>query len=135
MHQNARHVHQYADCDVFTKFVGCRKEEYQSGFGLALLFDRSGGKLTPEMVDVLEREKEQGPHAERLMAEVRRRWDEWDMREDSTRDDMLMFDTFYNAFMAPYFSCYRCNDTHKALQVTLYSFLSLVFLFNVTCYN
>jgi hypothetical protein len=29
---------------------------------------------------------------------------------------MLEFDSFYNGFMAPYFACYRCSDTKKAIQ-------------------
>jgi len=87
-----------------------------SHFGIAVLFDRAGGKLTKEMLAVLDKVKSQGAHAERLVAEVRRRWDEWDLREESSKDEMLQFDTFYNAFMAPYFSCYRCNDTRRGLQ-------------------
>ena len=42
-------------------------------------------------------------------------WDEWDLR-DGTKDDMLEFDAFYNGFMAPYFGCYRCDETRKALK-------------------
>ncbi|KAH3736244.1 hypothetical protein DPMN_042807 [Dreissena polymorpha] len=29
---------------------------------------------------------------------------------------MLQYDSFYNGFLAPYFSCYRCFDTKQALQ-------------------
>ena len=29
---------------------------------------------------------------------------------------MLAFDSFYNGFMAPYFSCYRCSDTIEGLR-------------------
>ena len=32
------------------------------------------------------------------------------------KDDMLEFDSFYNGFMAPYFSCYRCSETIDGLQ-------------------
>jgi hypothetical protein len=28
----------------------------------------------------------------------------------------MEFDSFYNGFMAPYFACYRCSDTKKAIQ-------------------
>ena len=42
-------------------------------------------------------------------------WDEWDLR-DGTIDDELDFFAFYNGFMAPYFGCYRCEETRKALQ-------------------
>ena len=30
---------------------------------------------------------------------------------------MLEFDSFYNAFMAPWFSCYRCADAINGLKV------------------
>lgn len=42
-------------------------------------------------------------------------WDEWDLR-DGEKDNFLEFDAFYNGFMAPYFGCYRCLETKKALQ-------------------
>ena len=29
---------------------------------------------------------------------------------------MLTFDSFYDGFMAPYFSCYRCSDTIAGLK-------------------
>ena len=32
------------------------------------------------------------------------------------KDDQLEFDAFYNGFMAPYFGCYRCDTTMRALQ-------------------
>ena len=28
---------------------------------------------------------------------------------------MLEFDAFYNGFLAPYFGCYRCDETKQAL--------------------
>ncbi|XP_052780720.1 uncharacterized protein LOC128217558 isoform X1 [Mya arenaria] len=95
-----------------------RKEEYMSKVGLAVLFDRSGGKITAAMRDAIESDTLLTPHAQNLLTEIRERWDEWDLREDEVKrgDNMLLFDSFYNAFMAPYFSCYRCNDTKKALQ-------------------
>ena len=31
-------------------------------------------------------------------------------------DDCLEFDSFYNGFMAPFFGCFRCDDTRKALS-------------------
>ena len=43
-------------------------------------------------------------------------WDTWDVRDKVQGDDMLEYDSFYNGFMAPYFSCYRCNDSKKAIQ-------------------
>ena len=33
-------------------------------------------------------------------------WDTWDVRDKVQGDDMLEYDSFYNGFMAPYFSYY-----------------------------
>lgn len=54
-------------------------------------------------------------HAQGLISEIRAMWDEWDLR-DGQKDDILEFDAFYNGFMAPYFGCYRCDETKKALK-------------------
>ena len=95
-----------------------RKEEYMSEAGLALLFDRSGGAMNAEMRDVVQRMQVESPHAEKLIAGVREIWDEWDLKEDVDKqcDECLEFDSFYNAFMIPYFGCFRCDDTKKGLQ-------------------
>jgi len=93
-----------------------RREEYMSPVGIALLFDRAGGSLTSAMSAAIEKTKVKGPHAEHLLAEIRETWDKWDMRDDAQDDNMLQFDSFYDGFMAPYFSCYRCNDTQKAMK-------------------
>jgi hypothetical protein len=92
-----------------------RKEEYMSAVGLAILFDRSGGKLTKAMSDVIADDEPKAIHAQELIAEVRAMWDEWDLR-DGVRDDELEFDAFYNGFLAPYFGCYRCDETKRALK-------------------
>ncbi|KAJ8051178.1 hypothetical protein HOLleu_04643 [Holothuria leucospilota] len=93
-----------------------RKEEYMSVVGLALLFDRAGGKLNETMRDAIDNFQLRDPHCKDMLAKVRKIWDEWDLRDEVQGDEMLQFDTFYDGFMAPYFSCYRCNDTKKALQ-------------------
>ena len=92
-----------------------RKEEYMSAVGLALLFDRSGGKLTNKMCEIIAQEEPKRVHAQELIAEIRTMWDEWDLR-DGQKDDRLEFDAFYNGFMAPYFGCYRCDETKRALK-------------------
>ena len=92
-----------------------RKEEYMSAVGLAILFDRSGGKLTEQMCEVIAQEKPQKAHSEYLISEIREMWDEWDLR-DGQKDDCLEFDAFYNGFMGPYFGCYRCDETKRALK-------------------
>ena len=50
-----------------------------------------------------------------LIDEVREMWNQWDIR-DGEQDDHLDFFAFYNGFMAPYFGCYRCDETRKALK-------------------
>ena len=95
---------------------GNRKEEYMSEAGIALLFDRAGGKLTANMARVIQRVKVTSLHAQHLIKEVRSMWNEWDIEEDKPNDDQLMFRSFYNGFMAPYFGCFMCADTQKALQ-------------------
>ena len=93
-----------------------RKEECMSAAGIALLFDRAGGKLTAKMADVIEDMKVNSVHAENLIEEVRTVWNTWDIEDDKEADDYLKFESFYNGFMAPYFGCFKCNDTMKALQ-------------------
>ncbi|CAG2220393.1 unnamed protein product [Mytilus edulis] len=93
-----------------------RKEEYMSKCGLAVLFDRAGGKLTDEIRDEIANDPIKTPHGQNLLKEIRERWDEWDLKDKVQGDNLLDFDSFYNGFMAPYFACYRCNDTKKALQ-------------------
>jgi len=90
-------------------------EEYMSAVGLAILFDRSGGKLTDKMSTVIAREEPSKVHAQELIAEIRAMWDEWDLK-DGERGDQLAFDAFYNWFLAPYFGCYRCDETKCALK-------------------
>ena len=55
-------------------------------------------------------------HIQNLIRDIRQQWDMWDLRDNDQIDDMLDFHSFYNGFMAPYFGCYRCDETRKALQ-------------------
>ena len=93
-----------------------RKEEYMSKVGLAVLFDRSGGQLTSEMADEIAQDKPKSVRTNELLSDIRKMWDEWDLRDDVQGDDKLEFDSFYNGFMAPYFGCYRCDETKRALK-------------------
>ena len=93
-----------------------RKEEYSSKVGLAILYDRSGGKVTERMRDEIEKVKVTELHSKQLISDVRKMWDEWDSREEEVGDERLQYDSFYNGFMAPYFACYRCDDTKRAMQ-------------------
>ncbi|XP_065191036.1 uncharacterized protein LOC135822240 [Sycon ciliatum] len=93
-----------------------RKEEYMSKFGLAVLFDRSGGQLSAKMRDILAAVGADNETHKRLIAEVKELWDKWDLNDEIQGDDRLQFDSFYHGFMAPYFGCYRCTTTKKALR-------------------
>ena len=93
-----------------------RKEEYMSKVGISVLFDRSGGKLTPVMSEVIASVEVKKPHHKTLIAEIRREWDKWDALEEIRQDECLQFDSFYHGFMAPYFGCYRCQDTQLAFR-------------------
>ena len=84
--------------------------------GIAILFDRAGGSVTEKMRDEIAAAEMTSPHAQNLIAEIREIWDTWDVRDKVQGDDMLEYDSFYNGFMSPYFSCYRCNDSKKAIQ-------------------
>ena len=93
-----------------------RKEEYMSKVGIAILFDRAGGKLTPAMSEVIAKAKLTAPHHQAIIDEIRKEWDEWDSQEEKKNDDCLKFDSFYHGFMQPYFGCYRCADTQLAFK-------------------
>lgn len=101
---------------MITDLKGNTKEEYMSAAGIAMLFDRSGGKLTTKMSEVIERAEVKSVHAQHLIEEVRGMWNEWDIEECKPNDDQLNFNSFYNGFMSPYFGCFKCNDTQQALQ-------------------
>ena len=93
-----------------------RKEEYMSKMGISVLFDRAGGKLTAAMCKVIASVEVNNAHHKSLIAEIREEWDTWDAKEEKKGDECLQFDSFYHGFMAPYFGCYRCQDTQQAFQ-------------------
>ncbi|XP_019860881.1 PREDICTED: uncharacterized protein LOC109589213 [Amphimedon queenslandica] len=95
-----------------------KKEEYHSPAGIALLFDKAGGKMTPEMGKVVANLNDNLAHHQGLIDEIRKEWDHWDDQEEGIDkgDGMLLFDSFYHGFMAPYFGCYRCDRTKKAMK-------------------
>jgi len=90
-----------------------RKEEYQSAPGIAILFDRAGGKLTGAMADIIASIGLKSPYHQAMMDEIKVKWDEWDVK-DGTKDNCLEFDFFYHAFAAPFLGCYRCKRTRSA---------------------
>ena len=93
-----------------------RKEEYVTAMGIAVLFDRAGGKLTEKMSEAITTVELKQPQHEAIVKEIRELWDEWDLREVHKRDDNLPLDLFYDGFMSPYFGCHRCPNTKKALE-------------------
>ena len=56
-----------------------------SDFGLAMLFDRSGGKLTEQMRDLLAKHQVQVPFGNALIAQIREKWDDLDSREEEQK--------------------------------------------------
>jgi hypothetical protein len=95
-----------------------RKEEYQSDAGIAVLFDRCGGRLTGRVAEVVSQMKYLLPHHDNLIAEIRKEWDRWDNQEKGKDkgDGQLRFDSFYHGFMSPYFGCYKCSRTRNGLK-------------------
>ena len=87
-----------------------------SKVGLINLFDCSGGKLTADMSETISAVKVHDLYHQYLIADIRKIWDEWDVREVVQRDDCLQFDSFYGAFMAPYIGCYACSDAKQTMQ-------------------
>jgi len=92
-----------------------RKEEYNSAVGLAMLYDQSGGHLTADMAQKIQQGIRKSKWIESLIEEIKKEWDQWD-NSDGLRDNKLSFQDFYNGFMAPYFGCYRCEDSQRGLQ-------------------
>ena len=93
-----------------------RKEEYNSKSGLAMLFDQSGGHVTAKMSEIINETTKNQPHIDHLIKEIKELWDLYDAK-DGASDDTLTFENFYNGFMAPYFGCYRCEDSQAGLKV------------------
>ena len=92
-----------------------RKEEYNSQAGLAMLFDQAGGKLTTEMSDIVIESTNNTPHINDIIVQIKEDWEVWDVK-DGVNDDQIAFDHFYKGFMAPYFGCYKCEDSQIALR-------------------
>ena len=56
-----------------------------SEVGLAMLFDRSGGQITPRMRDLITNKEVKSAYLQELLDEIRAKWDEWDSREDNQK--------------------------------------------------
>ena len=94
------------------------KEEYMSYVGLAMLFDKAGGKMTDKMRAAIEDVELNSKVHRQLLREVRKMWDNYDVdvRERAKDDDCLQYHSFYSAFMAPHFGCYECEESKKGLK-------------------
>jgi len=101
--------------EMLSQLAENRKEEYNSAAGLAMLFDQSGGVLTVDMAKKVAAAMKNSKYIEELIAEIKTGWDRWD-NGDGRRDNTLTFQDFYNGFMAPYFGCYRCEDSQQGLR-------------------
>ncbi|KAL5271381.1 hypothetical protein ACHWQZ_G001877 [Mnemiopsis leidyi] len=101
---------------IIKNLTAGRKEEYTSKSGLAMLFDQSGGHVTAKIAEIINATAENKPHIDFLIEEVKKLWKMYD-EADGTADDTLTFENFYNGFMAPYFGCYRCEDSQAGLRV------------------
>lgn len=93
-----------------------RKEEYMSAVGMAILFDRAGGKLTRSMEEAVHRAPAESPLEKMLLLEVRERWDDSFADKDQPNKEKMPFGVFYHHFMAPYTGCYTCESTRQALK-------------------
>ena len=90
------------------------KEEYMSRAGLALLFKRAGGTLTPAIEDEVTKIEPKLNSHKQLLKRIKAMWD--DVCPDERSTESLDYFHFYHRFMAPYFSCYKCCKTEKALK-------------------
>ena len=59
-----------------------------SAIGLAMLFERSGGDITPYMRDLITDRPIDSPLGKLLIQEARVRWDDLDAREDHVQVGM-----------------------------------------------
>ena len=94
------------------------KDEYMSRYGIIMLFVRSGGIPSEDMLAEMEEVKVKKASHGKIIQEIRDHWDSWNS-EDRAADvtgDAMPFDLFYHSFMAPYFGCYRCVDSKSALM-------------------
>ena len=91
------------------------KKEYMTGPGIALLFDRSGGKMTPKMVNAMAEVEVERNHHKVIIGEIRKKWDSWNLKGD-THTDSLDYGSFFHGFFAPYSPTGSCECTKVALR-------------------
>ena len=104
---------------MFEDLHSGRKEEYMSKVGIVHLFKEADGELTEHMCDLICEKKVDRRHHKTLVGDVRKLWDSWNQNGRNSHEDHLPYDSFYNGFLSPYFSCYRCPATKKGLKAIL----------------
>ena len=92
-----------------------RREEYNSAPGIAILFNQAGGKMTPKIKEKVQAGLKNEKHVEKLIADIKVKWDIWDSRDDCV-DDRLTFDNFYFGFMSHFISCSRGREIDIGLR-------------------
>ena len=70
-----------------------RKEEYMSPVGLAMLFgraDNNNGQITPCMAEMIADQTSKMSVGQSFIDEARKRWDEFDAREDEQKVNAIL---------------------------------------------
>ena len=91
-----------------------RKEEYNSVVGFVSLYERSGGKMYPEVNAALAQDAELDSHP--LIIRLHKYCLEWRSCNRAS-DQMITYEQFYSGFMATYVKCYACPLTRNALNI------------------
>ena len=97
--------------------INNRKEEYMTPVGLALLFDRTGGHITPAMRDVITEWEIETPQAKMLIHQLREKWDGCHDSKEEFEVDELDYRTFYDCFMNSFFTSVNYMDRRKAVRI------------------
>ena len=101
---------------MYEDLINNRKEEYMTPVGLALLFDRTGGHITPAMRDVITEWDLETPQAKMLIALLRDKWDACNS-EGGLGADKIDYRTFYNHFMKSFSTTLNNMERRKAVKI------------------
>eukprot|EP00117_Sycon_ciliatum_P029517 scpid51146/ scgid23484/ len=93
-----------------------RKEEYMTEVGLALLFDRAGGKLTKNFSRRIAKLEVTDKWQRHLIMEMKRIWDATGGLENYRGGSRMPFETFYKAFLSRFFNSFSSREAKQALQ-------------------
>ena len=100
------------------------KNEYESQYGLAMLFNRAGGKITEEMQEILNKIESNNQLHNHIKTDIKTIWDNLAITKgegsnivaDDSENSVLSFDRFYRGFMQPFFDSFHCQVTKDALK-------------------